>query len=311
MIPVLPALTVRPFEEDDSDSLLDLVRSQLRRSLYSSELEDANDSKTIVEQFLQPNSPFVARWQTVRPLCAWRAGELVGFLDAATGFDASHLDLPDHQPLGFLRFIAITQRTDIINETLLVLLRAAEQFWLEQKVHHVTAFSQRMGYPFFQGGVGVLSGDWDEIVRALTSYGYTFEHRYYLLSRPLRMLLEEDVPMADLRLEYQRHRSEIRYRIYHRLVEQVASGRVIGLVSPEKSSRTLHLLDISVAPLWQNRNIGKWLLRRIINDATMAGFDELIAFPASNQSVALGLFGQQGFIEQNYRGYSLEKELMS
>jgi ribosomal protein S18 acetylase RimI-like enzyme len=305
MIPVLPALTVRLFEDEDVDALCELMDAQLRRSLYPS----AINAQGVLAQLQQPQSYFAARWQSVRPLCAWRAGELVGFLDATTGFDTVNLGRPDHQPLGFLRFVALTERSDILNETLLVLLRAAEQFWLEQKVQSVFAFSNTMGYPYFQGGVGILPGDWDEIVRALTSMGYTFAHRFYLLRRDLQLMVEEDVPMADLRLEYQRSQTEVRYRIYYRLVEQVASARVLALEATEGESRPLHLLDISVAEPWRNRNIGKWLLRRIINDATMAGFDELIAFPSSRYSIALALFGQQGFIEQNYRGYSLEKEL--
>lgn len=323
MISLLPALTVRPFEQDDIDALLALIRQQLARSFYSFAL----DKDDLLDQLAQPHSHFMARWQSTRSLCAWRAGELVGFLDAAVGFDSVNLDQPDHLPRGFLRFIALTERSDIVNETLLVLLRAAEQFWLEQKVQYVYAFAPGMGYPQFQGGVGILPGDWDGVVRALTSLGYSFSQRFYLLRRPLRLLLEEDVPMTDLRLEYQRNRSEVRYRIFRRLVEQIATARVLALPEMQidhgledkkqaeeenpskKENRTLHLLDLFVAEQWRNHNVGKWLLRRVINDATMARYDELIAFPASTQAVALVLLGQQGFIEQNYRGYSLEKEL--
>lgn len=306
MIPVLPALTVRPFESEDSETLLALVNAQLQRSSYSATFEPA----VWVEHLHHPQSCFAARWQQVRPLCAWRAGELVGFLEAATGFNSQNLTLPDHQPMGFLRFIALTARADIQNEILFVLLRAAEQFWLEQKAYQINAFAYNMGYPQFQGGMGALPGDWDAIVRALTSSGFAFSQRYYLLQRTLRFLLEEDVPMADLRLEYHRNRGELRYNVYRRLVEQVASARVIDITQAKDSTRTLHLLELSVNEAWRNHNIGKWLLRRIINDATMATFSEIIAFPASNQSVALALLGQQGFVEQNYRGYTLQKELM-
>ena len=305
MIPVLPALTVRPFEAEDGETLLALINDQLRRASYSDKFEPA-----VWNEHLQhPQSRFTARWQQVRPLCAWRAGELVGFLEATTGFNSQNLTLPDYQPMGFLRFIALTERADIQNEILFVLLRAAEQFWLEQKAYRISAFTNDMGYPQFQGGMGALPGDWDAIVRALTSHGFAFSQRYYLLQRTLRFLLEEDVPMADLRLEYQRNRDELRYNIYYRLVEHVASARVVDITQMAAATRTLHLLELFVNETWRNHNIGKWLLRRIINDATMATFSEIIAFPASNQSVALALLGQQGFVEQNYRGYTLQKEL--
>ena len=197
------------------------------------------------------------------------------------------------------------------NDTLQALFRAAETFWREHKAHRVLAFARGLGYPQFQGGLGILPGDWSEIIRGFTSNGYVFTQRFYLLQRMLGHMLEEDVPQADLRLEYRRINQEIRYHVYHRLVELIALARVVDVPTPEHGTRhTLHVLDLAVNAAWRNRNIGKWLLRRIINDATMAGYREVIAFPTSRQAEALILFGQQGFVEQNYRGYTLEKELM-
>lgn len=306
MIPVLPALTVRTLEDQECDLLLEFINRQLARALYSEPFE----KKLLIPQLRQPSSYFTARWQQVCPLCAWRAGELIGFLDVATGVDEDNLSLPDHQPLGIIRFAALAERDDLHNDTLRALFDAAETFWREQKAHRVLAFARTLGYPQFQAGLGILPGDWNEIIRGLTSNGYSFTQRFYLLQRSLGQLLEEDVPQTDLRLEYRRTNREIRYHIYHRLVEHIAMARVMHVSTPTTGEKqTLHLLDIAVNAAWRNRNIGKWLLRRIINDATMAGYREIIAFPTSRQAEALILFGQQGFVEQNYRGYVLEKEL--
>lgn len=307
MIPVLPALTVRTFEDQESEALVKLMNRQLQRALYSHSFEES----VLIQQLRHPSPCFEARWLKMHPLCAWRAGELIGFLDVATGFDEDHMDLPDHQPCGMVRFAALAEREDLHSDTMRALFRAAETFWREQKASRVIAFARSIGYPQFQGGLGILPGDWSEIIRELTGNGYTFAQRFYLLQRALGHLVEEDVPQADLRLEYRRIHHEVRYHIYHRLVEHIAMARVIDVPNPVSSAKqTLHLLDIAVNDAWRNRNIGKWLLRRIINDATLAGYREIIAFPTSRQAEALILFGQQGFIEQNYRGYSLEKELV-
>jgi ribosomal protein S18 acetylase RimI-like enzyme len=56
-------------------------------------------------------------------------------------------------------------------------------------------------------------------------------------------------------------------------------------------------------------NIGKWLLRRVINDATLQGYQQILIHVAQNQQAVLNLLNQLGFIEENYRGYTLEKAL--
>ena len=43
--------------------------------------------------------------------------------------------------------------------------------------------------------------------------------------------------------------------------------------------------------------------------AMVAASSIMIVFPASRYAAAIPLFNQQGFTEQNYRGYTLEKEL--
>jgi hypothetical protein len=47
----------------------------------------------------------------------------------------------------------------------------------------------------------------------------------------------------------------------------------------------------------------------MVNDATQQGMGELIVHLQLQQSAAMNLLAQHGFIELNYRGYSFEKEL--
>ncbi len=305
MISVLPAFTVRPLDSDDLEAVIDLVNRQAGQAIYSQPFTPAG----LAAELQQASARYTVRWLQRRLYCAWRAGELVGFLDVATGLDEDHCDLPDHQPVGLIRHLALTERSDIIEETVKQLLGAAEPFWRSQNVQHIIAFPHTTGYQNLQGGTGILSGDWSEQVRAFTSNGFIFSQRYYLMQRSLQNLVDEDVPMTDLRLEFQRIRHETSYRLYYRLVELIAVGRVVGLTEcghPE----TTHLLDFTVSEGWRNRNIGKWLLRRMINDATQAGLHYMIAFPALRHPIMISLLGQQGFVEENFRGYTLEKGLI-
>ena len=73
--------------------------------------------------------------------------------------------------------------------------------------------------------------------------------------------------------------------------------------------RSANLVDLQIDPQWRRANIGKWLLRRIINDVTLQGYQQLLAHVPQSQQAVLNLLNQLGFIEENYRGYTLEKAL--
>ena len=101
------------------------------------------------------------------------------------------------------------------------------------------------------------------------------------------------------------------YRAYHRRVELVASAKLVGmnLDRTNTAARLAHIIDIHVDEDWRNRNVGKWLVRRLLNDAALQGYQEVLAFLPNTLPNAMALFMQQGFVEINYRGYTLERAL--
>ncbi len=69
------------------------------------------------------------------------------------------------------------------------------------------------------------------------------------------------------------------------------------------------VVDLFVEPTWRHKDIAKWLLRRILNDATHQGDVQAVVHLAQHHHAAQNLLIQQGFQEINYRGYTLEKAL--
>ena len=79
MIPLSPTLRFREAQPDELPMLVDLLNGALAKALYSEPL--AMDS--LQAQVLGDTLPGVypVRWQRHQRLGAWRAGNLVGFLD--------------------------------------------------------------------------------------------------------------------------------------------------------------------------------------------------------------------------------------
>ncbi len=148
-------------------------------------------------------------------------------------------------------------------------------------------------------------------MRRLTARDWQFSRRYYALLRPSGAPVEEEYPAADLSLVQQRLAKGRVYRAYHRRVQQVATAKMVGMSLDRTgtAARLAHIIDIHVDEEWRNRNVGKWLLRRLLNDAALQGYQEVLAFLPNTQPVAMALFVQQGFSEINYRGYTLERTL--
>ena len=298
----------------------------LNRSLADEPYSRSFDGDSVRDQVLHagPRTVFAVRWQRRMRLGAWRAGNLVGFLDAATGLDSHRQDQPDYHPLGLLRMMVLPERAQLQEEVALLLLDAAEQFWRKAGTRHVQAFHMSTGYPNFQGGAGMLPSHWAAHFRLLTSQGYALNQRYNGLVRPLDRPVAEEFTQPDLRLEITGSAADRRYQLYHRRVDYVGHARVIGCIAErvaamdEAATRTdvemrqvrvLHLLELYIHPEWRGRDIGKWLLHRLINDATIQGFRQILVYLSQGQDAAWSLLVQLGFQEWNYRGYTLEKTL--
>lgn len=305
-----PPIIVQPMDGAASGVLARFLGPRLIAAPYSAALTTERVRREIFGA--QPPTLYPVRWQQHRHLGAWRAGQLVGFLDAAVGLDAESADVPDYHPLGLIRLFALPDRREWVAPTAAALLAAAQRFWQETGVGYVKAFHLSTGYPCFQAGAGILPGDWDEVVRALTGAGFLLRTRYYCFMRRLVEPLEEVTPAAELNLVFRGDRQMRRYEVYYRRVELVARAQVARLTIANGEDAPLplaKLLDLYVDPNWRHKDVGKWLLRRVINDATHQGDAQLVVHVAHDRHIALNLFAQQGFGEINYRGYTLEMAL--
>lgn len=343
MIPVLsPSLIIRPLRIDEASLVGHAINGLLRTAPYSVDMDETEIKDQLLHS--QPPTLYHARWQRHLRLCAWRAGELEGFLDAATGFDQDSFDLPEYRPIGLLRFLVLPSKSELINEVATALVTAAEEFWRGAGIGYVKAFHMSTGYPAFQAGLGILPGDWITHMRVLTGADFRLAERYYCLRRALDQPMEEITPLAQLSIVQRGKMTDRHYQVY-RQTEWLASARISSLTLPatqqrspqrafapfneqihqestkpgneqmrsvEEEKRTVriaNLVDLRVAPEWRRMDIGKWLLRRVINDAITQGYHQMLVHVPHRAHIAINLFNQVGFQEENYRGYTLEKEL--
>jgi ribosomal protein S18 acetylase RimI-like enzyme len=258
-----------------------------------------------------PPTVYPVRWQQTLHLGAWRAGQLIGFLDVAVGQDSDSLHLPEYQPIGLIRFLALPERSDLVDDTVSVLLEAGERFWRGAGAGHVKAFHISTGYPAVQAGAGLLPGEWSEHFRVLTLAGFHLSERYYCLYRWLDQPIEEVFPIANLSLVYRGAPADRAYQLFYRRTDWIGSARMVRVDIGEQAFPIVYVTDLQIDPRWRRQSIGKWLLRRLINDATFQGYQQIVVHLAHGQHAAMNLLIQQGFQELNYRGYTLEKALTS
>lgn len=73
--------------------------------------------------------------------------------------------------------------------------------------------------------------------------------------------------------------------------------------------RVAHVTELLITESWRGYSLGRLLLRRLINDATLQEFDQMLVYLPQGADVAWSLLTQQGFYDTNFRGYSFEKQL--
>ena len=309
MLPFTPGLVVRPLRVEELSAATALLNATLRKAQYSAPM----DEQMAETHLLAPSPPalYPVRWQQHTLLGAWRAGDLVGLLDAAIGQDRDSAALPDYHPLGLLRFLVLPAREDLVNDCAQLLLSAATDFWRAGGVGHVKAFHISTGYPCFQAGAGLLPGDWAAHVRVLMAAGFHFTDRYYCLARPLDALIEEAVPQGSLSVAFRGPATDRRYQIFFRRTELIAEARLVQFEAGH-SDEVQHIGYVAhweVDERWRNQKVGRWLLRRLINDGSQQGLAQLVLHLQLQQAAAMNLLAQHGFVELNYRGYTLEMGL--
>jgi ribosomal protein S18 acetylase RimI-like enzyme len=271
------------------------------------------DDSDIQANCFQPEPPSIhsVRWLRRQVIGVLAEERLLGFIDVGVGYDHATQHLMDGPPLGLLRFLALPTDYTLSGNVARLLLQSAEEFWHEQSVRRVRAYSLSTGYPAYQMGVGVLSAASEDHHRWLNQAGYHQTERYYCLSYPLNRPAREIVPPGGYTLYPENDQLGLRYQIYEKDEIRIAATRMIEweVTEPQDANPVAALVELIVASAWRRRGIGRWLLRRMINDAYLRGNRTLVTFVGHTNQAGLGICRQAGFEEMNYRGYTLEKQL--
>jgi ribosomal protein S18 acetylase RimI-like enzyme len=261
-----------------------------------------------------PSGILPVRWQKHSVYAALRVGQMAGLIDVAIGLDNASQETPDYQPFGLLRFWVLPEDPTILDETAAALLASAEDFWRRSGVGLIKAYHLSTGYPHWQGGLGLLPADWTEQIRLLTGSGFRYTDRYYCFVRTIRDdLFEESAPQSGLALVFRGTNQDRRYQVFFRRTELIGEARVVQRTVPSEG-RTLqiaHLVHWEVDSRWRNQHLGRWMLRRMLNDAAQQSLSQMILFVQIQQAAAINLLAQHGFVEHPYRGYTLEKALQA
>ncbi len=299
---------VRLTYASESRQMVELLRPLLAQSLYSQWM----DNTAVLEQSFQavPTTVREVRWLSHQVLGAWDGETLLGFIEVGTGYDHATLHLSGDRPLGLLRFLALPADYIIASRVAKTLLQAADEWWRESRVQRVRAFSLSTGYPDFQCGAGMLPGQWEDTLHWLTDAGYRMSERYYCMAYPLQRPLLEPLPEGKFSLWLQQTQTTRSYQILvgeERVAEADLHLRQVDV--PSGVNPIAYISRWRVLSPWRRRGIGRWLLRRMVNDAYLIGCRQTVLHVNHEDYAAVALLHQVGFEELSYRGYTLEKRL--
>ncbi len=317
------SVIVRPLHTDNSPQLISLLNRWVEHVPYTARFTP----HSVEQDIFGPDPATVSglKWLLTGQFGAWVGDDLVGFVDVATSFGTELSHLAVGRPVGYLRFLALplaylaehtpnlgtaeSSLSAFIDTVAHHLLVEAERFWRSQSVRRVIAFGMAGGYPTFQAGAGAMPGEWSHHFRVLTQTGFRLQDRYYCLHRRPSDLLEEHTPGIKLSLVQRGADRDRHYLVYQR-AESVAQARLLyrevdypGGINPVGVLAAFH-----VEPAWRGKGVGKWLLRRMVNDAMLQGYRRLVFHLHPDDQAAMNLFAQTGFQELDFRGYVFEKE---
>lgn len=306
--PTRDELFVRTVYASESRQMEALLRPLLAQSLYSTQMDNA----AVLAQSFQtvPTTVRPVRWVSHHVLGAWDGETMLGFIELGTGFDHATLHLEGDRPLGLMRFLALPPDYIVAGRVARLLLQAADQYWHEGGVQRVRAFSLSTGYPHFQCGAGTLPGQWEDYLRWLTEAGYRMSERYYCLTHPLQRPVLEPFPQGQFALWAQQTETARSYQVIHaesHVAEAIMHMRHVNV--PQNVNPVAYVSQWQVLAAWRRQGIGRWLLRRLVNDAYLMGCQQIVLHVNHAEHDAVSLLYQGGFEELNYRGYTLEKRL--
>lgn len=334
MIPITPDITIEELRPQHASQLAELLNSA------TSILDHCTmfDHETVVEGVFNDESfhrkcdGHITDRQCIG---AWQAGRLIGFVDTAVTSAFSNGQPVAQQPVsvlpqqrgansyhGLIRTLILPKSAALASEVKALLLNLVESRWREGGIQSIFAFLPHGGYRQIQAGIGVLPAQWREHFRLLTESGYQLSQRYRAMKRPLDRFVEEIHPELPTSVETHDTPTGWNCELYYRRVNQIGRISLSGITPEAGQNQSQSRLDTidpatSVAVVnelyindeWRNQNLGKFLLRKAINDAQHRGYKALLIYLQQESHRGWSLLAQQGFQELEYRGYSFEKSL--
>src|SRR5262245_56612695 len=122
-----PLISVQALDGAAGSILTRFIGPRIAAAPYSSIVSPEHVRREILTE--SPQSHYPVRWQKHRHFAAWRAGQLVGFLDAAVGLDSDSTDVPEYPPNGLIRFLALPDRGEWVTPVAEALFDSAQAFW--------------------------------------------------------------------------------------------------------------------------------------------------------------------------------------
>lgn len=301
-------LVLRRLYPTDSGQMLALIRPALATTPYCSRMSDPALQRACFA--VQPETVHEVRWFGQQVLGLLRDDHLHGFIDIGLGFDDESLGQSGEKPLGLLRFLALPPEFPFALHVGRQLLDAADAYWRQAQISRVRAFAYGLGYADFQGGTGLLPGSWAEHRRLLEEKGYVATDRYYCFRYPLRQSVKEPLPEAALSFVPTATADARVYQLFDG-PKRAAFARfsLRDVIRPQGERPVAYLSHLRVEEPWRQKGLGRWLLRRLLNDATLLGCREMCVHISQRNRIALRLVSVLGFEETDYRGYGFEKRL--
>lgn len=236
-----------------------------------------------------------------------REGEhTLGFGHCAVGRLA---DDPRTTTRGFIRHLAL--HPEAPPQAADALLAACDAFFTahEKGLDAIHAFHIRSGYPCYLAGRGMLTSRRFEVMAALGRAGYRVSDRWLLYERNLSAHLVERQPGLGLVLQIEPDKAAW-LSLYAAEGSRPAAALQLDLLpelSEAKGMPNASLRQLTVAPAYRRKGVGRWLLQRAMNELVSRGVRRLIVDINHADAFAQALLLHLGFEELPLTGYSYEK----
>lgn len=233
--------------------------------------------------------------------------DLVGFVHCTVG----RLQSDDPETLrGILRALVVAP--DAPAAVIKLLLRAADAYFsTKHNLTNITAFHLHTGYPRLNHGRGTAPNTQWALMDALGNAAYRLTRRWLFYSRDFVGVTPEHLPrLPGLKLQWEERMDEgFTLSVWSEL-DFVARARFLIFPQPSDCAvpHTASLYHLEVAPEYQHRGVGRWLLERGANYLISRGVNRLLEDVAHEDAPMQSRLLRLGFRECELRGYTYEKD---